>query len=152
MVVKMGFRLPYLQIIRWLYVQVRFILTNFAEHAAIHGKAHLCDVIFWNSPCVFAMRCGKIEHSSIFCPRSKSGSACIEMIHGFNPLNAKLFNLNFHPLEVVKIIEISQNGGQLFSNIADWCYILCLICIKDGTYCANKKWRPECMRHRRLKG
>ena len=46
-----------------------------------------------------------------------------------NPLIAKLFNLNFHPLEIVsrwcdpqlKIIQIWQNGGQLFSNIADWC-------------------------------
>ena len=25
-------------------------------------------------------------------------------------------------------------------------------CLKDGTYCANKKWIPEYMRHRRLKG
>ena len=59
-----------------------------------------------------------------------------------NPLTAKLFNLNFHPLEVVdrvhnfklvKIIQIWQNGGQLFSNIADWCHILSLTCLKGGT-------------------
>ena len=47
-----------------------------------------------------------------------------------NPLSAKLFNLNFHPLEVVsrwrdpqlqwvKIVQIWQNGGRLFSNIAE---------------------------------
>ena len=56
----------------------------------------------------------------------------------FNPLTAKLFNLNFHHLKLcladaihnfkwVKIIQIRQNGGQLFfSNIADWCHILSL--------------------------
>ena len=40
-------------------------------------------------------------------------------------------------------------GGQLFSNIADLCHILCWKC---GTWCANKKWKPDDMRHRRLKG
>ena len=61
-----------------------------------------------------------------------------------NPSTAKLFNLNFHPLEVVsrwrdpqlqviENIQISQNGSQLFSNIADWCHILSLPCLKDGT-------------------
>ena len=37
-------------------------------------------------------------------------------------------------------------------NIADWCHILSLTCLKGSTYCANKKWRPECMRHRWFKG
>ena len=57
--------------------------------------------------------------------------------HNFNPLTAKLFNLNFHPLEIVsrwrdpqlqvgENIQIWQNEGQLFSNIADWCHILSL--------------------------
>ena len=61
-----------------------------------------------------------------------------------NPLAAKLFNLNFHPLKLcladaihnfkwVKIIQIWQNGGQLFSNIADWCQILSLTCLRGGT-------------------
>ena len=60
------------------------------------------------------------------------------------PLTAKLFNLNFHPLEVVsrdaihnfkwvKIIQIWQNGGQLFSNLADWCHILSLTYLKCDT-------------------
>ena len=35
-----------------------------------------------------------------------------------------------HNFEWVKIIQIWQTGGQLFSNIADWCHILCL---KGGT-------------------
>ena len=58
-------------------------------------------------------------------------------IIAFNPLTAKLIDLNFHPLEVVsrwrdpqpevrKIIQIWQNGGQLFSNVAGWCHILSL--------------------------
>ena len=63
----------------------------------------------------------------------------------FNPLTAKLFNLNYHPLEIVcladaihnfkwvKIIQIWQNGGQLFSNLADWCHILSLTCLKSAT-------------------
>ena len=82
---------------------------------------------------------------------------------GINPLTAKLFNLNFHPLELVsrwrdsqlqvgEIIQIWQNGGHLFSNIADWCQILSLTYLKGGNWCANKKWKPEYMRHRRLNG
>ena len=39
--------------------QVIIICQNFAKHAAIHGKAHLCDVIFWNSLCGFDVLCGK---------------------------------------------------------------------------------------------
>ena len=31
-----------------------------------------------------------------------------------------------HNFKWVKIIQIWQNGGQLFSNIADWCHILSL--------------------------
>ena len=27
-----------------------------------------------------------------------------------------------------------------------------LTCLKGGTWCANKKWKHEYMRHRRLKG
>ena len=80
-----------------------------------------------------------------------------------NPLTAKLCNLNFHPLEVVsrwrdQQLHVSenyldlQNGGQLFSNISDWCHILSLSSLNGGTWCANKKWEPEDMRHRRLKG
>ena len=42
-----------------------------------------------------------------------------------DPLPAKLFNLNFHPLDAihnfkwVKIIQSWQNGGEMFSNIPD---------------------------------
>ena len=50
-----------------------------------------------------------------------------------------------HNFKWVKIIKIWQNGGQLFSNIA-------LTFLKGGTWCTNKKWKPEYMRHRRLKG
>ena len=38
-----------------------------------------------------------------------------------------------HNFKWVKIIQIWQNGGQLFSNIADWCHILSLTCLKGGT-------------------
>ena len=57
-----------------------------------------------------------------------------------------------HNFKWVKIIQIWQNEGQLFSNIADWCHILSLTCLKGSTWYANKKWKPEYMRHRRLKG
>ena len=57
-----------------------------------------------------------------------------------------------HNFKWVKIIQLWQNGGQLFSNIADWCHILSLTCLKCGTSCANKKWKPEFMWHRRLRG
>ena len=35
-----------------------------------------------------------------------------------------------HNFKWVKIIQIWQNGGQLFLNIADWCHISSL---KGGT-------------------
>ena len=81
----------------------------------------------------------------------------------FNPLTAKLSIWFFthlklcladaiHNFKWVKIIQIWHNGCQLISNIADWCHILSLTCLKGGTYFANKKWKPEYMRHRRLKG
>ena len=38
-----------------------------------------------------------------------------------------------HNFKPVKIIQIWQNVGQLFSNIADWCHILSLTCLKGGT-------------------
>ena len=37
-----------------------------------------------------------------------------------------------HNFKWVKIIQIWQNRGQLFSNIADWCHILYLTCLKGG--------------------
>ena len=49
-----------------------FILTNFAKHAAIHGKAYLFDVIFWNSHAFLPCGAEKIEHCSIVYPRGKS--------------------------------------------------------------------------------
>ena len=45
----------------------------------------------------------------------------------FNPLTA------IHNFKWVKNIQIWQNGGQLFSNIADWCHILSLTYFKGGT-------------------
>ena len=38
-----------------------------------------------------------------------------------------------HNFKWVKIIQIWPNGGQLFSNIADWYHILSLTRLKDGT-------------------
>ena len=37
-----------------------------------------------------------------------------------------------HNFKWVKIIQIWQNGGQLFSNIADWSHILSPTCLKGG--------------------
>ena len=38
-----------------------------------------------------------------------------------------------HNFKWVKIIQNWQNGGQLFSNLADWCHMLSLTCLKGGT-------------------
>ena len=38
-----------------------------------------------------------------------------------------------HNFKWVKIIQIWQNGGQLLLNIADWCHILSITCLKGGT-------------------
>ena len=64
-----------------------------------------------------------------------------------NPLTAKLSNLNFHPLEVVSRwrdpqLQVSENYSDLTkwrSTVFKFCWL-------------NKKWKPEYMRHRRLKG
>ena len=37
-----------------------------------------------------------------------------------------------HNFKWVKIIQIWQYGGQLYSNIADWCHILALTWLKGG--------------------
>ena len=67
-----------------------------------------------------------------------------KLFQRFNPLTAKLINLNFHPLEVMSRwrdpqLQVSENYSdltnrvQLFSNISDWYHILSLICLKGGT-------------------
>ena len=38
-----------------------------------------------------------------------------------------------HNFKWMKIIQIWQNGGQLFSNLAGWCHILSLTYLKWGT-------------------
>ena len=62
-----------------------------------------------------------------------------------NPFNRQIIQSEFfthlklcladeiHNIKWVKIIQIWQNGGQLFSNIAGWCHILSLPCSKGGT-------------------
>ena len=42
-----------------------------------------------------------------------------------------------HNFKVVKIMQIWQNEDQFFSNRADWCQIMVLTCLKDGTECGN---------------
>ena len=42
-----------------------------------------------------------------------------------------------HTFKWVKIIQIWQNEGQLFSNLADWCHIMALTCLKGGTECGD---------------
>ena len=42
-----------------------------------------------------------------------------------------------HNFKWVKIIQIWQNGGQLFSNRADWCHIMASTCLKGGSGCGN---------------
>ena len=62
----------------------------------------------------------------------------------FNPLTAKLVNLDFthlklcladaiHNFKRVKIIQNWQNGGQLLSNLPGWCHILSLTYLNCGT-------------------
>ena len=54
----------------------------------------------------------------------------------FNSLTAKLFKWIFHLADAIhnfkqgEIIENRQNGRQLFSNLADLCHVLSLICSK----------------------
>ena len=64
----------------------------------------------------------------------------------FKLLTAKLFIKKFHTLEVIYltdailnfkwviIIQIWQNGGLRFLNLADWCHVSCLTCLKAGIF------------------
>ena len=75
-----------------------------------------------------------------------------KLFQRFNPLTAILFNLSFfthlklcladaiHNFKWVKIIQITQNRGQLFSNMAGWYLILSLTYLRCGTKRATKKW------------
>ena len=51
-----------------------------------------------------------------------------------------------------KLFRFDKMEVNSFQNFAGWCHILSLPYLKCGTYCANKKWKPKYMRHRRLKG
>ena len=42
-----------------------------------------------------------------------------------------------HNFKGVNIIQIWQNGGQLFSNRADCCHIMALTWLKGDTECGN---------------
>ena len=61
------------------------------------------------------------------------------------PFNRQIFQSEFSPTWCCvsltrsttssewKLFRFDKNGGQLFSNIADWCHILSLTCLKGGT-------------------
>ena len=50
-----------------------------------------------------------------------------------------------HNFKWVKIMQIWQNGDQLFSNRADWCHS------KAVQNVVIIEWKPEYIRHRRVK-
>ena len=54
-----------------------------------------------------------------------------------------------HNFKWVKIIQIWQNEGDLYSNLADLCHIIFKNVLLDV---AIKKWKSEYIRGRRLKG
>ena len=82
----------------------------------------------------------------------------------FNPLTAKLFNLNFHPLEVVsRWLDLQLQVSENYSDLTKWrstafkyCWLMSyFIFHMFKRWLFNvviKKWKPEKMRHRRLKG
>ena len=79
-----------------------------------------------------------------------------------NPLTAKLFNLNFHPLEVVSRwrdpqLQVSENYLDLTkwrSTLFKSCWLIFIFNMFKRWYLYdNKKWmKKEYMQHRRLKG
>ena len=50
----------------------------------------------------------------------------------------------------MKIIQISQNEGQLFSNITNSCRILSLTCLRGSTECGSKKIKKRIFTHLKL--
>ena len=97
--------------------------------AACRASGRCGQPITWNKhkiyePLKYRIRIGYL----IYYPLRKT-------IVVFDPLIAKLFKMNFHPLEVVSRwrdpqLQVSENYSDLtkwrtsVSNIADWCHIL----------------------------
>ena len=86
-----------------------------------------------------------------------------DILLNLNPLTAKLFNLNCHPLEVVSRwrdpqLQVGANYSDLTkrrSILFKTCWLmshLSLTYLKCGTLCANKKWKTRIYATPALKG
>ena len=70
---------------------------------------------------VIVLRCQNLMSLTLYPPNYSVGI--------FTHLNLCLADA-IHNFKWVKIIQIWQNGGRLFSNRADWCHIMALTCLK----------------------
>ena len=65
----------------------------------------------------------------------------------FNPLTAKLFNLNFHPLEVVdRVSETQLQVSENYSDLTKWRLTLFKSCLLMSHFIFNifKMWYLMC--------
>ena len=134
---------------RWTHAPCMYMYTYWLTHLSVH--AHLIDnksprpAYTRREPMLFqwwATVCDAVptlkQHWFTPCVYCEMTTCVLGFI---NPLTAKLFNLNFHPLELVSRwrdpqLQVSENYSDLTkwrSNIADWCPILSLTCLKGGT-------------------
>ena len=129
----------------------------------------LCCVMTWEEDTI--LKSTYFNDKTLWFNISQSGVAFIFSLllmrcrrPRVNPLTAKLFNLNFYPHEVVSRrrdpqLQVSENYSDLTkwkSTLFKSCWLMShfILYIFKMWYlkCANRKWKPEYMRHRRLKG
>ena len=104
---------------------------------------------WWSTPCHLqgSIRLQPLGHTQL---QKVYTNSLLHSASSLNPLTAQVFNLSFHPLEVVcrwrdPQLQVSENclhlttGGQLFSNLADWCLVL-FPCLNADRQCAKKKY------------
>ena len=130
----------------WIGACFSSIKSSYYLHSAANAFSD-----FWYQYCINNIW-SNFVHFSKCCFLEKSGltilwSECndwplhVSVIMVANPLTAKLFYWNFYPPEVVsrwrdpqlqvdENIQIWQNRGQRFWNIAVWCPVLSLPCLK----------------------
>ena len=107
-----------------LHVPLWFYMCPFGSACA----PVILHVPLWFYMCPFGSACAPvILHVPLWFYMSPCGSACAPII-----LHMPLW-FYMCPFKWVKKIQIWQNGGQLLSNIADWCHILSSTCLKGVT-------------------
>ena len=107
----------------------------------------------------------EVERANYICDdfklkKSRWSLGLYNIFQRFNPLTAKLFDLNFHPLEVVsrwrdpqfQVSEIYSDLTKWKSTVFKYCWLMSHFILNMFKRWYLMRWKPEYIRHRRLKG